>query len=269
MIGSPVYLDSKPLIYEDPCIMAIDLGACKEFAVMAGTAASCTGSFDCDIPVGKLGAGTAITGQFAGDILSTSSNWNAADCAKDGLAAFTAGKAMAAGVNLDPELGGLTFLPGTYTHGSAISIGVLNHIVTLDGGGDENAVFIFIAGSTLTTSPLSQIVLQNGAKAGNVFWVIGTALVVGNGSIMVGTFLVGTAVTIGENAKIWGRVIAQTAVACNGCIGVEIPSITSTDCREVIVPEKPELKVSVFVYYDGDSFCLDSLPHHFISTLCL
>ena len=232
---------------------------------MAGTSASCTGSFDCEIPVGKFGAGTAITGQFAGDIMSADSNWNAGDCAKDGLAAFTAGKALAAGVNLAPELGGLTFLPGTYYHATAISIGVLNPIVTLDAGGNENAVFIFIAGSTMATSPLSQIVLQNGAKAENVFWVIGTTLVVGNGSIMVGTFLVGTTVTIGENAKIWGRVIAQTTVACNGCIGVEIPTSTST-CVEAV----EELQVSsVFVFYYHDCFCLDSCPHHFISTLCL
>ena len=126
--------------------------------------------------------------------------------------------------------GCLTFFPGTcYTHASAISIGGLNPIVTLDGGGDENAAFIFIAGSTVTTSPLSQIGLQNGAKAKNFFWVIGTTLAVDNGSIMVVTFLVGTmVVTIGENRKIWGQVIAQTTVACYGCIGVEIPIATST-----------------------------------------
>ena len=195
---------------------------------MAGTTAACTGLFDCDVPVGKLGAGTTITGNFYGDILSTSSDWNAADCARDGLAAFTLGKGMAAGLNLAPELGGLTFFPGTYTHAAAIGIGVLNPIVTLDGGGDANAVFIFIAGTTMTTSPLTQIVLQNGAKAENVFWVIGTTLAIGNGSNMVGTFLVGTTVAIAENGKIWGRVIAQTTVACNGCIGVEIPMLTST-----------------------------------------
>ena len=198
---------------------------------MAGSSASCTGSYDCDIPVGKLGAGTAITGNFAGDILAIDSNWDAAGCAKDGLAALTAGKAMAAGVNLATVLDGLTFTPGTYTHASAIFIGFSNPTtVTLDGEADENAVFIFIAGTTLTTGIGNQIVLKNGAKAENVFWVIGTALTVGDGSIMFGTFLVGSAVTIGTNAKIWGRIIAQTAITCNGCLGVEIPSVSLNGC---------------------------------------
>jgi len=212
------------------CVSAIDLGTCDEFAVMAGFAALCVGLNDCDIPVGKLGAGTAITGQFTGDVLSISSDWNAAGCAKDGLAAFTAGKAMTKGVNLATQMGGKIFTPGTYTHASAISIGGLNPIVTLDGEGDDNAIFIFIAGSTMTTAPLSQIVFQNGAKAENVFWVIGTALVVGNGSIMVGTFLAGSSATIGENGKIWGRVIAQDSIVCNSCIGVELPSTSSNGC---------------------------------------
>jgi len=212
------------------CISAIDLGACDEFAVMAGSAATCAGASNCDIPIGKLGAGTAITGNFAGDILAIDSNWNAAGCARDGLAALNAGKARAAGVNMIAEMGGMTFTPGTYTHGSAINIALANPIVTLDGEGDENAVFIFIAGSTLTTCAFSQIVLQNGANAENVFWVLGTSLTMGADSIMVGTFLAGSAVTIGTNGKIWGRVIAQTGVTCTGCIGVEIPSATTNGC---------------------------------------
>ena len=139
---------------------------------------------------------------------------------------------MTTGVNLATEMGGITFSPGTYTQAAAISIGGVNPIVTLDGGGDENAVFIFIAGSTMTTSPLSQVVLINGATAENVFWVVGSTLAVGKGSIIFGTFLVATTVAMGENSKIWGRVIAQTTMACHGCIGVEIPKITSTECRE-------------------------------------
>ena len=199
---------------------------------MAGTTASCFGSSECMFPVGKFGVGTTIMGNFYANLWSTSSDWNANDCAKDGLTAFIAGKGMTTGVNLVSEIGGMKFSPGTYTHASAISIGGANPIVTLDGGGDENAVFIFIAGSSLTTSSFSQVVLINGATAENVFWVVGSTLAVGKGSIIFGTFLVATTVAMGENSKIWGRVIAQTTMACNGCIGVEIPMITSTECRE-------------------------------------
>jgi len=239
---------------------------------MAGTTASCFGSSECMFPVGKFGVGTTIMGNFHGNLWSTSSDWNANDCAKDGLTAFIAGKGMSKGVNLVSEIGGITFSPGTYTHASAISIGGANPIVTLDGGGDENAVFIFIAGSSLTTSSFSQVVLINGATAENVFWVVGTALVVGVESTMVGTFLAGSAVVIKENGKIWGRVIAQTTVVCHSCVGVEIPKITSPDCRlETSEPSseptfeptsvptsqpspKPELKVS---FVKENCFCLD------------
>jgi len=69
------------------------------------------------------------------------------------------------------EAGDKTFTPGVYKQGSAINIALANPKVYLDAGGDETAVFIFVAGSTLTTCANSEIVLVNEAKADNVFWV--------------------------------------------------------------------------------------------------
>jgi hypothetical protein len=108
----------------------------------------------------------------------------------------------------------VTFKAGVHTHGSAINIAATNPTIYLDAEGDPNAVFIFIAGTTLTTSAKSEIVLINGASKENVFWFLGTALTMGADSTLVGNVFAGTAITMGTNAKISGRAIAQTAVIC-------------------------------------------------------
>src|SRR5665213_3411207 len=51
---------------------------------------------------------------------------------------------------------GTAITPGVYNSGSSLQ---LNGTLTLDGGGDPNAVFIFQAGSTLTTASASSVVL--------------------------------------------------------------------------------------------------------------
>jgi hypothetical protein len=76
---------------------------------------------------------------------------------------------------MNADMGGLTFGPGLHTHGSSINIALANPTVYLYTD-DPNAVFIFNAGSTLTTCAGSQIVLPGDAKEENVFWILGTAL---------------------------------------------------------------------------------------------
>jgi hypothetical protein len=191
----------------------IALGACEDFALMAGSTATCAGSFDCDIIGGYLGvspAGTSVTGNFDGVIALTE---DSTGCAADGLAAWTLGRATT-GTTMVAEMGGKTFSPGVHTHGSAINIASTNPKVYLDAKGDPDAVFVFNVGTTLTTCAGSEIVLLDGARKDNVFWVLGTALTMGADSILVGSVLAGSAITMGTNASIMGRAIAQTAVTC-------------------------------------------------------
>eukprot|EP00579_Thalassiosira_antarctica_P024652 CAMPEP_0202012462 /NCGR_PEP_ID=MMETSP0905-20130828/23443_1 /ASSEMBLY_ACC=CAM_ASM_000554 /TAXON_ID=420261 /ORGANISM="Thalassiosira antarctica, Strain CCMP982" /LENGTH=629 /DNA_ID=CAMNT_0048571725 /DNA_START=194 /DNA_END=2083 /DNA_ORIENTATION=- len=189
---------------------------------MAGSTATCAGSFYCDVIGGYLAVspGTSITGNFVCDVMSTI---DSDACATDGLAAWMTGRAMTGNPML-AEVGGEMFGPGVYVHESAINIALTNPVVTLDAGGDPDAVFIFNAGTTLTTSAGSEIVLLNEAKADNVFWVLGTALTMGADSILVGNVLTGTAITMGTKAKIMGRAIAQTTLTCETACAVELPS---------------------------------------------
>jgi hypothetical protein len=190
----------------------IALGACEDFALMAGTAATCAGAPTCEI-LGNIGVspGTSITGNF--DAVPI----DATECAADGLAALTSGfmKSGNVGKLMDTgEMGGVTFTSGVYTIGTALTVALTNPTVYLDAQDDENAVFIFVAGTTLTTCAGSNIVLLNGARADRVYWVLGTALTMGADSSLKGTVLAGTAITIGTNGNICGRAIAQSAVTC-------------------------------------------------------
>jgi hypothetical protein len=84
--------------------------------------------------------------------------------------------------------------------------------ITLDAQGNKNALFVFVAGSTITLESGAQIVLANGAQAGNVFWINGTSFTsVWNGiqSDMVGNILAHTSITLG-GGTLNGRALANT-----------------------------------------------------------
>jgi hypothetical protein len=203
---------------------AINLGACDIFALMASSTATCAGGPNCPIGGGKRGVwpGTSITGNFVGDTATRSEE---EACAADRITALAYGVGLGAGtpVNMAAEMGGLTFGPGVHSFGSGLNIALLpNPTVYLDAQGDPDAVFIFYAGSTLTTCANSDIELLNEAKADNVFWVLGSALTMGADSILRGNVLAQSAITIGTNGIIVGRAMAHSAVTCEThcCVGL-------------------------------------------------
>jgi hypothetical protein len=120
-----------------------------------------------------------------------------------------------------PKWGGLDLHQGLYTHAESINIAATNSTVYLDAQGDPDAVFVFNAGSTLTTSSESEIVLLDGARKEHVLWVLGTALTMGADSLLVGNVLAGSAITMGTNGSIIGRAIAQIAVTCGTACTIE------------------------------------------------
>ena len=126
------------------------------------------------------------------------------------------------------DLGGKNLGPGVYN--SASSIG-LTGTVTLDGGGDANAVFIFQAGSTLTTEVNSRVVLANGAQACNVYWVVGSDTTLKTGSLFNGTILGYNDVTLNTNVVVNGRVLAGAQASPSaGALTLDSDTITRTPC---------------------------------------
>ena len=157
--------------------------------------------------------GTSITGshQFenGGDIVLNSPAF--ADHVVDSHASAMAGNYGTSETAMEIEIGGITFLPGIYRSGSAINF-AHGTVVTLNGNNEANPEFIFIAGSTLVTAADTYFDLQNGAKAENVIWVLGTAATLGARSHVAGSIMAGTAITFGTNSKLYGCALAQSAV---------------------------------------------------------
>lgn len=109
------------------------------------------------------------------------------------------------------ELAGRTLPPGVYMSTTGTydigGVGRTTASVTLDAGGDANAVWIFQAAAgvgTLNvglTGPATpavpiQVLLINGAQPKNVFWYVPAGATIGTGSTMVGTLLADASITI-------------------------------------------------------------------------
>jgi hypothetical protein len=83
--------------------------------------------------------------------------------------------------------------------------------VTLDGGGNQNAIFVFQAGSSINFDVNSVVKLQNGANARNVVWVAVAGITLGTSALVNGDLIGGTTVALGTGATLNGRAISLTA----------------------------------------------------------
>ena len=136
-----------------------------------------------------------------------------------------------------PSFGsGETITPGVYSIGSA---GSLAGEVTLDGGGDPDAVFIIKFLGAFTAEAGSTITLTNGTRAANVFWLAEGAVDIAENSIVKGTlFSHGGAVTLAVNSDIEGRMLTTEGAITigTGCVAITpdcniaISIRSSSDC---------------------------------------
>jgi hypothetical protein len=115
-------------------------------------------------------------------------------------------------IPLSGNINGLTLVPGLYQSGSSIEISP-GGSVTLDAGGDVNAVFIIRSATSITTGPTSQVILAGGAQAKNIFWSAGSAMTLGTNSKMFGTLIASTSISLLTGARLDGRALIQGAAA--------------------------------------------------------
>jgi len=129
------------------------------------------------------------------------------------LAALPAGSDPAAG-----QLGGLVLPPAVYTSAGG-RFDVTTGDLTLDAQGDADAVWVFQSAAALTvglSATPRRVLLINGAQAGRVFWQVGSAARIEDGSVMAGTVIAPAGVTVstaGQTAQTtWtGRALGLTA----------------------------------------------------------
>jgi len=195
--------------------LAIDLGCAAPFAILAGSTITSTGPSIITGDVG-LSPGTALEGFPPGTIIGNPEiTTTTAAAAKLCLtAAFNDGQSRSLNaISLPGQLGGLTLAPGLYSNSSTSGISGTgaNGILTLDAGGNANAVWIFQMGSTLKTDPATSIVLAGDAQAKNIFWIVGSSATLGTTSVFYGNILAQESITLNTGAVLYGRALTQTA----------------------------------------------------------
>ena len=161
------------------------------------------GSINCAPPAPGTAAKLAVATQARADALA----------AYNTLAALPPGSDPAAG-----QLGGLVLPAAVYT-AAAGTFGITTGDLTLDARGDVNAIWVFQSASSLTVGlPATprRVILRNGAQAKNVFWQVGSAARIEDGSTMVGTIIAPAGVTVSTAGQtiqttLVGRAIGLTA----------------------------------------------------------
>ena len=220
-----------------PSFLATELGS---FAVLGASAVTNTGATKL---VGNLGVSnnpsiTGITGFFGtlandgpglvngaihqGDNFSTLAGSQLA-LTKSSLAL------LGPGTTLGADLTGLVLAPGTYTVLAGTSN--LTGAVTLDGGGNNNAYWVFQLPSTLITSSASFVKLVNTGSGAGVYWNVGSSATLGANSTFEGNLLATASITMNSGVNLsCGRALAQTgavtligdtvnAASCFGTVG--------------------------------------------------
>lgn len=247
----------------------VDLGSASSFGILAGSTITNTGSTtlngsaggDIGLYPGDDPTILIFPGQVDVTLSGTVHLFDAAaqQAKADLLIAYNDAASRISDETISADLGGRTLTPGVYT--SASSIGITG-ILTLDGGNDPNAVFIFQAGSTLTTASNSEIRLINDAQACNVFWQVGSSATLGTDSVFVGDLLVTESITETTRVRIDGQLLAL-----NGAVTLDTNVIRNDACQSA-----GSLKVSKVVEGNTGDMTLPNFeitvtgPNNFIDT---
>ena len=214
----------------------VPLGTSESFAVLAGSTVTNTGP---SVISGDLGVspGTAVTGfppgmlapgtVHAADAVALQAQTDLTIAYKNAFGR-TGGGAISA-----PLGGGTTLFAGVYTSAADIFVG---GDLTLDGGGDPNALFVFQAktGTLITAAgttsgvPNTRVLLRNGAQACNVFWQVGSSATIETSTQFAGNILALTSITLKTGATLYGRALAR-----NGAVTLDTNRITKATCATV------------------------------------
>jgi len=198
----------------------VNLGGAAPNGIMAGTAVTCVtnGTINANV---SISPGNTLTG-FGPCVITGVRHLGDAVAAQAQIDLTTAYNTLA-GMPCPPanaivaNLGGTTKPAGVYCTASGIGV---TGTLTLDGGGNPNATFVFQAGTSLTTA--GNIVLINGAQAKNVYWQVGSSATIGTASQWQGNILALTSITLVDNATLFGRALARNGAVTLGTNNVII-----------------------------------------------
>ena len=217
---------------------APSLGTASSFGILGATTVTNTGP---TVITGDLGVspGSAITGFPPGLVVGGATHPAdavALQAQTDTTTAYNslAGQPCNTTFGVPTDIGGRTLVPGVYCFSSSAQI---TGALTLDAGGDPNAVWIFKVGSTLVTASSATVQLINGAQNCNVFWQVGSSATLGTSTSFIGNILALTSISLTTNATISGRALAR-----NGAVTLDSNLITPSSCAITpVTPAPPTL----------------------------
>jgi hypothetical protein len=210
---------------------SVPLGTAGSFAVLAGSGITNTGPTTITGDIGTFPT-TTITG--AGSIVEHGTN-HAGDAVTQGaktalVTAYNTAAGEGPPTTAPANLGNRTLRAGVYKAASSMA---LTGALTLDAAGNRDAVFVFQAGSTLTTASASSVVLVNGAQACHVFWQVGSSATLGTTTRFRGSLLATTSISLNTGATVEGRVLAR-----NGAVTLNTNVITRPGCAAPVPPRR-------------------------------
>lgn len=190
----------------------VNLGTAANFGLLAGSTITNSGSSVINGDVG-VSPGSAVTG-FGPPVVLNGTLHLADAVAGQAQTDLTTAYNAAAGATPTNDLTGFdlgvynagVLGPGVYYFGS--SAGLTGNL-TLNGGGDPNAQWIFQIGSTLTTATGSNVALINAATKDNVFWQVTSSATIGEG-VFAGNIMALASISLG-GGTLNGRALARNA----------------------------------------------------------
>ncbi|MCX6258691.1 MAG: ice-binding family protein, partial [Bacteroidia bacterium] len=184
---------------------APDLGAASSFALF--TSAGAFNNTGPSIITGNIGSFTSDPVGFPPGIVMNGAIYGPTDA----LSATVAGDVLGAYGDLSADgcvttlvlpLAGQILVAGVYCFPAAAT---LNGVLTLDGQGNPNALFIIKINGAFATTGGSNINLINSASPNNVYWQIGGEFDLVDGSVFKGTVIVDGAINLLGTASLIGR----------------------------------------------------------------
>ena len=216
-------------------VPTVPLGTAVDYSVLGASTVTNTGATVLNGSLG-LSPGTSITGFPPGVVVAPGTTETTSPAALQAQSDLTAAYLDAAGRSINEtttaDLANLTLVGGVYAGPSKSALSLTGPL-TLDGEGNNDAVFIFQTDSSLTTASSSTITLINGAQECNVFWQVASSATLGTNSVFAGTILALSSITVTTSVTVHGRALAR-----NGAVTLDSDVFTAPTCAGTISAQR-------------------------------
>lgn len=206
---------------EEPSIwVPVELGSLENFVAVSGAGLTNSNSGGVTTLTGDVGLSptatclgdgspcTATNPIIIGTLYANDAKGVADQAKVDLTAAYVDAMARPPGTTVN-DISEMVLAPGVYSSASTMSVAT-GGTVTLDAGGDPNAVWIFQVGSSLTINNNAAVLLINGAKSSNVFWAVFSSSTIGSNVSFHGTVFAGASNSVGTGSSVVGRLLCTT-----------------------------------------------------------